>query len=196
MSVTQYEMRFSELDRHAIWFVPTDRERIRRFIDGLNYGLHFVMTREITLGLRFDEVVDIARRLEQVRSREHEEREAKRLPGSGGFSSALFGGQSYHRRGRPCRPAQMACSVHRGALASHGSYSSCPGQSSLSALPAQSSSRALLVQGSSVPVPSSSYFGAGRLVQSPPPLTDQSCFECREFGHMRRYCPRILGGPV
>ncbi|XP_070050408.1 uncharacterized protein [Nicotiana tomentosiformis] len=37
MSVTQYKMRFSELARHAVWLVPTNRERIMRFIDGLTY---------------------------------------------------------------------------------------------------------------------------------------------------------------
>ncbi|XP_070040083.1 uncharacterized protein [Nicotiana tomentosiformis] len=37
MSVTQYEMTFSELAHHAIWLVPIDRERIRRFINGLTY---------------------------------------------------------------------------------------------------------------------------------------------------------------
>ncbi|XP_070046001.1 uncharacterized protein [Nicotiana tomentosiformis] len=40
MSMTQYKMRFSELARHAVWLVPTDMERIRRFIDGLTYQLH------------------------------------------------------------------------------------------------------------------------------------------------------------
>ena len=79
--MSQYDLRFFELARHAIWFVPTERERIMRFIDGLIYGL-----REITTGARFDEVVDIARRLEMVRSQEHEEREAKRPRGSGGFN--------------------------------------------------------------------------------------------------------------
>ncbi|XP_070045149.1 uncharacterized protein [Nicotiana tomentosiformis] len=65
MPVTQYEMRFSELAHHAVWLVPTERERIRRFIDGLNYGLCFVMTQEIASSARFYEVVDIDRRLEQ-----------------------------------------------------------------------------------------------------------------------------------
>ncbi|XP_070045438.1 uncharacterized protein [Nicotiana tomentosiformis] len=68
MFVTQYEMRFSELALHAVWLVPTERERIRRFIDGLHYQLHFVMTRESVSGARFDEVVDIARRLEVFHS--------------------------------------------------------------------------------------------------------------------------------
>ncbi|XP_070057693.1 uncharacterized protein [Nicotiana tomentosiformis] len=61
MSVTRYEMRFSELAHHAVWLDPTDRERIQRFIDGLTYQLRLLMTRERVSGDTFDEVVDIAR---------------------------------------------------------------------------------------------------------------------------------------
>ncbi|XP_070045575.1 uncharacterized protein [Nicotiana tomentosiformis] len=68
MCVTHYEMRFSELAHHAVWLVPTERERIRRFIDGLHYQLYFVMTRESVSSAKFDEVVDIALHLEIVRS--------------------------------------------------------------------------------------------------------------------------------
>ncbi|XP_070040950.1 uncharacterized protein [Nicotiana tomentosiformis] len=127
-------MIFSELAHHAVWLVPTERERFRRFIDGLNYGLRFIMTREIETGARFDEVVDIARCLELVRSQEREEREAKSPHSSGGFSSPSSGGQSHHSRGNPFRPAQMARLVHHGALASHGSYNARMGQSFFSAL--------------------------------------------------------------
>nr|XP_009802049.1 PREDICTED: uncharacterized protein LOC104247675 [Nicotiana sylvestris] len=42
MIVTQYKMRFTNLAHHAVWFIPTKREKIRRFIDGLNYGIRFV----------------------------------------------------------------------------------------------------------------------------------------------------------
>ncbi|XP_070047405.1 uncharacterized protein [Nicotiana tomentosiformis] len=66
MSVTQYEMRFSELAHHAVWLVPTDRERIMRFIDGLMYQLQLLMTREMVSGTTFDEVVDIARQIEMA----------------------------------------------------------------------------------------------------------------------------------
>ncbi|XP_070056991.1 uncharacterized protein [Nicotiana tomentosiformis] len=150
MSVTQYEIRFLKLAHHAVWLVPTERKRIRRFIDSLkaiNYGLRFIMSREIMAGARFDEVVEIAIRQEMVRSQEHEEREAKSPHGSGGFNCASSGGQSHHNRGRPYMPTQMACPVRRGESASHGSYSARLGESSFSALPAQIPSCAPSVQG-------------------------------------------------
>ncbi|XP_070048589.1 uncharacterized protein [Nicotiana tomentosiformis] len=78
MSVMQYEMRFSELAHHAIWLVPTDKKRIMRFIDGLSVQLRLLMTRDRVSGATFDEVVDIARHIEMVRSQERVEREAKR----------------------------------------------------------------------------------------------------------------------
>ncbi|XP_070039574.1 uncharacterized protein [Nicotiana tomentosiformis] len=136
MVVTLYEMRFAKLARHASWLVPTERERIKRFIDGLNYGLRFSMAREVMTGVRFVQVVDIARRLELVLSQEGEEREAKRPQGSSGFSSASSGGQPHHNRGRPYRAAKIARPVHRGASASNGSYIDHLGHSSFSALPA------------------------------------------------------------
>ncbi|XP_070034934.1 uncharacterized protein [Nicotiana tomentosiformis] len=128
MTVTQYEMRFVELTHHTVWLVPTEREKISRFIDGLNYGLCFIMDREVAMGARFDQVVNITRRLELVRSQEHEEQEVKRPRSSGGFSSASSGRQSHHSRGRPYRPAQLARPVHCGASTRHGSYSARPGQ--------------------------------------------------------------------
>ena len=66
MTVSQYELKFSELARHAIWLVPTDRERIGRFVDGLTYHLRILMTRERVMGSMFEEVVDISREIESV----------------------------------------------------------------------------------------------------------------------------------
>ncbi|XP_070040084.1 uncharacterized protein [Nicotiana tomentosiformis] len=136
MSVTQYEMRFSELAHHAVWLVPTDKERIRRFIDGLTYQLRLLMTRESVSGATFDEVVDISRQIEIVHSQERGEGEAKRLHGPGDLSSVPLGGQIYRGRGRSYRHAQTGHPVQRGASSNHGSYSSHQGQPSLGALPA------------------------------------------------------------
>ncbi|XP_070045546.1 uncharacterized protein [Nicotiana tomentosiformis] len=196
LSVTQYEMRFSELARHAVWLVPIDRERIRRFIDGLTYQLWLVMTRERVSGATFDKVVDIARQIEVVHSQERGEREAKRPRGPGDFCGVPSGGQFYRGRGRPYRHAQTGRPVHRGASSSHGSYSSHQGQPFLGSLPAQSSSRASSDQGSFAPGASSSYSGSRGPIQSAPPPVPGSCFECGEFGHMWRQCPRRSGGLV
>ncbi|XP_070031982.1 uncharacterized protein [Nicotiana tomentosiformis] len=196
MSVTQYEMRFLELARHAIWLVPIDRERIRTFIDGLYYQYPFVMTRESVSGATFDELVDIVWRLEMVHSHEREERKAKMPRGSGGFSGVPSKGQSYHSRGRPYRPTQIARLAHRGVSSSHGLYSARSGQSSLSAFPAQSSSHAPSVQGSSAPGSSGSYSGSRITPQYLPPFFERGCFECRELGHVKKFCPHLMGGPA
>ncbi|XP_070029602.1 uncharacterized protein [Nicotiana sylvestris] len=72
-------MRFSELARHAIWLVPTDRERIRR---------------ERLTSATFEEVIDIVREIESVSRQEREERKAKRPQGFGSYSSAPSRGSS------------------------------------------------------------------------------------------------------
>nr|XP_009782195.1 PREDICTED: uncharacterized protein LOC104230974 [Nicotiana sylvestris] len=159
-------MRFFELARHAIWLVPTDRERIRRFIDGLTFQLRVLMTERGCLVQHLKEVVDIAWEIE-----------------------------FHHNKGRPYRHAQTVRPVHRSASSGHGSHSSQQGQSSLSTLPAQSSSRAPSVKGSSMLGSSTSYSGAPGSLQSPPP-TPGSCYECGEFGHIRRKCPHLVGGPA
>ncbi|XP_070052069.1 uncharacterized protein [Nicotiana tomentosiformis] len=130
-----------------------------------------------------------------VRSQERVEREAKRPHGQGGFSGAPSRGQFHHGRGCPFRHAQTARPGHRGALSGHGSHSYQQVHSSLGALPAQSSSRAPSGQGSYMPGPSTSYPGTWGSLQSPTPAPG-SCYECGEFGHMRREYPRIVGGPA
>ncbi|XP_070036354.1 uncharacterized protein [Nicotiana tomentosiformis] len=52
--------------RRTFWLVTTEREKIKRFINGLNQQFHFVMTLGNATGAKFDEVVDSARRLEMV----------------------------------------------------------------------------------------------------------------------------------
>ncbi|XP_070050937.1 uncharacterized protein [Nicotiana tomentosiformis] len=196
LSVTQYEMRFLELARHVVWLVPTEREKIRRFINGLNQQFRFVMTLGNVAGAKFDEVGDSARWLEMVRIQEREEKEAKRPRSPGNSKSVPSGGQPYHNKGRPYRPAQIARPVHRSASASHGSYSARCGQSSLSALPAQSSSCAPSIHGSSILGSSGSYSASRGLPQNLPLFFERDCYECGELGHERKYCPHFSRGPV
>lgn len=37
--MTQYEIRFIELTLHDIFLIPTEKERVRRLIEGLNFGV-------------------------------------------------------------------------------------------------------------------------------------------------------------
>ncbi|XP_070056668.1 uncharacterized protein [Nicotiana tomentosiformis] len=127
-----------------------------------------------------------------VHGQERIVREDKSPLGHGGFSGAPSGGQFQHGRGRYFRQAQSARPFHRGASSGHGSHSSHQGHSLLSALPAQSSSRAPSVQGSSMSGSSTSYLDARGSLQSLPPAPG-SCFECGEFGHIWRQCPRRHG---
>lgn len=60
--MTYYKIRFTNLALYVIWLFPTKREKIRSFIDGLNYRLSFSMAREVEMASRFDQVVNIGRR--------------------------------------------------------------------------------------------------------------------------------------
>ncbi|XP_070040719.1 uncharacterized protein [Nicotiana tomentosiformis] len=180
-------MRFSELVRHDIWLVPTDRERIMRFIDGLTFQLRLLMTRERVSGATFDEVVDIARQIKMVHSQERVEREAKRPRGQGGYSSAPSRSQFQHSRGRHLRHAQTARPFYHGASSGHGSHSHQQVKSSFSALPVQSSHHAPFTQIS----PGSSFGHQEQQFRK-----RMGCFECGDFGHIMRYLPRLLGGTL
>ncbi|XP_070054807.1 uncharacterized protein [Nicotiana tomentosiformis] len=66
MSVLEYVVRFSDLSRHAPTLVSTIRERVCRFIEGLNYGIRFSMAQELEIDNPYQHVVEIARRLESM----------------------------------------------------------------------------------------------------------------------------------
>ncbi|XP_070050327.1 uncharacterized protein [Nicotiana tomentosiformis] len=181
--MTRYEMRFSKLACHAVWLVPTDRERIGRFIDGLTYQLRLLMTTDRVSGATFDKVVDIARQIEMVLSQERREREAKRPRGPGDYSGVPSGGQFHRGRGHSYIHAQTGRPAHRGASASHGSYNAHSGQSSFSALPVLISHHALSAQASA---------GHSSGYQEQQFRQRRGYFKCGEFGHFKRGCPKLL----
>nr|XP_016433328.1 PREDICTED: uncharacterized protein LOC107759831 [Nicotiana tabacum] len=134
-------------------------------------------------GVRFDEVVDIARSVELVRRQEREEREAKRPRSSGGFSSASSGVQPYYSRDRSSRPIHTARHIPRGSSVRHSSYSGRRAQSSFSVLTSQSSYHASSAQGSS---------GNYSDHQGQQLSQRRVCFECGELSHLKKDCPRLL----
>ncbi|XP_070046136.1 uncharacterized protein [Nicotiana tomentosiformis] len=171
-------------------------ESIRRFVDGLTYHLRLLVTRERVFGFTFDEVVDIDRQIEMVHSQERGEGEFKRPRGPGDFSGVPSGGQFYRGWGRPYRHAQTVHLVHCGASSIHGSYSSHQGQSSLTALLAQSTSGAPSVHGSSLPSSSGTYSTSRGPPKNLPAFSERGCFECGYLGHIKRYCPHLMRGPI
>ncbi|XP_070054055.1 uncharacterized protein [Nicotiana tomentosiformis] len=64
MSMSEYVVRFIDLSRHAHVLVFTVRERVRKFIEGLCHDIRFSMARELEMDVPFQQVVEIARRLE------------------------------------------------------------------------------------------------------------------------------------
>nr|XP_033517016.1 uncharacterized protein LOC117281250 isoform X1 [Nicotiana tomentosiformis] len=103
MTVLEYAIRFSELSCHVPTLVPTVRERVQRFSEGLSYDLRFCMTRELQTDTPYQEVVEIARMLECIRGEEREDKETKRSRGSGGFSGFYSSAMIYHGRGSGSR---------------------------------------------------------------------------------------------
>ncbi|XP_070035053.1 uncharacterized protein [Nicotiana tomentosiformis] len=73
MSMTDYEARFSELSRHALMILPTDVERVQRFVAGLHPSIRASMAREVEMGTDYQLVVEIARRIEGYHQRGREQ---------------------------------------------------------------------------------------------------------------------------
>ncbi|XP_070045890.1 uncharacterized protein [Nicotiana tomentosiformis] len=86
MTVIEYAIRFSALARHASALVAIVRERVRRFIEGLNPNNRLSMARELEIYITYQQVVGIARRLEGMLTRDREKRKSKRSQESGTYS--------------------------------------------------------------------------------------------------------------
>ncbi|XP_070002887.1 uncharacterized protein [Nicotiana sylvestris] len=54
MSLTDYEARFSELFRHALIMLPTDIERVWRFVAGLLFGIQATMAQKVEMGTSYE----------------------------------------------------------------------------------------------------------------------------------------------
>ncbi|XP_070007580.1 uncharacterized protein [Nicotiana sylvestris] len=213
ISVTDYKARFSELSRHALMVLPTDAERVRRFVAGLHPSIRASMAREVEMGTEYQLVVEIARRIEGYRQRGREQiQQDKRARFSGEFRGAPARGRGHFGRGQPSRsPYSAPPPPPRGA----------PVRPYFSAIP-ESSYRPPAIQGSfggySGPHDSSdSYFSAmPESLYRPPAIQASSsgstrhqgqpsrqqitaprgCFECGYLGHMMRYCPGFRGKVV
>lgn len=57
MCIVEYEMKFVELSCYATFLIPTETKKVRRFIEGLNYGNRFWMARETKTGTTFSQAM-------------------------------------------------------------------------------------------------------------------------------------------
>lgn len=46
MSVTEYEMRLTDLSHYAGFFIPTEVKKVSKFIEGLNFNINIDMARK------------------------------------------------------------------------------------------------------------------------------------------------------
>lgn len=70
MTITQYEMKLTELSCHATFLILIEKERVWRFIQGVSYSLRFGMTRKVETETTFHQVIQIDGRLDHIHRQE------------------------------------------------------------------------------------------------------------------------------
>ncbi|XP_070046291.1 uncharacterized protein [Nicotiana tomentosiformis] len=136
MTVTQYETRFMDLAHHALILLPTERERVRRFIDGLTYTIRLQIAKKTGGDISFQTAVNVDMRIEMALAQERMQGSDKRPRQFGGFSGASSRGRGTFGRGHPPRTFQSALQASHSVSGSYGPYVSHPDQLSYSAPPA------------------------------------------------------------
>lgn len=121
MTFTQYETKFIDLACHVLVILPTKRERVRRFINGLIQPIRLQMARETGSEISFQEAANVSRRVEIVLSQGGGHGSDKRPRHLGRFSGTSSRGRDSYGRSHHPRPFQSALQVSYGVSGSHGS---------------------------------------------------------------------------
>ncbi|XP_070034338.1 uncharacterized protein [Nicotiana tomentosiformis] len=117
ITASEYAVWFSDLSRHEPALVVIIRERVHRFIEGLNPSIKFSMAPELDMDIAYQRVVGITRRMEGMLTRERDEREAKRSRESGTYSGTRSPAASRQGRGYVGLPVHSALPAASGAPA-------------------------------------------------------------------------------
>ncbi|XP_070023802.1 uncharacterized protein [Nicotiana sylvestris] len=167
MSVTQYETQFIDLARHTIVILPTERERVRSFVDGLVQPIRVQMAMSAGSEITFQETADGARWIELTLSQGGGHGSDKRPCHSGKFSGTSSGGRDSYGRGHPSRPFQSALQASHGTPGGRGSQ------------PQYSDQQLFSSPSAPISAPSLRYSQQSR-----------ACYTCVDVSHIARYCPR------
>ena len=127
MSVAEYEGKFHALARHASMILPTEAERVRRFVKGLIIPIRLGVSQVAASGVPFQKVVDAAKELEMIRREGFEQREGKRTRYSGDYGGAPPRSRGYLGRGyhpQSSRPIHAAIPASEAGYTGHNSSSS------------------------------------------------------------------------
>ncbi|XP_069154406.1 uncharacterized protein [Solanum lycopersicum] len=179
MSVAEYEGIFHALARHASMILPTEAERVRRFVKGLIIPIRLGVSQVASSGVPFQKVVDAAKELEMIRREGFEQREGKRTRYLGDYGGALPRSRGY--LGRGYHP-QSSRPIHAAIPASEAGYTGHNSSSSVHT--SQGSSSRPVVRGGH----------SGHSGSSHQPASRRGCFECGDMGHFVRDCPRTRRG--
>ncbi|XP_069144044.1 uncharacterized protein [Solanum lycopersicum] len=90
MLVEEYQGKFHALASHASMILPTEAERVRRFVKGHIIPIHLRVSQVTASGVPFQKVVDVAKELEMIRREGFEQREGKRTRYSGYYGGVLL----------------------------------------------------------------------------------------------------------
>ena len=99
MSDAEYEGKFHALARHASMILPTEAERVKRFVKGMIILIRLGVSQVAASGVPFQKVVDAAKELEMIRREGFEQREGKRTRYSGDYGGAPPRSRGYLGRG-------------------------------------------------------------------------------------------------
>ncbi|XP_070011116.1 uncharacterized protein [Nicotiana sylvestris] len=125
MTISEYTVHYTSLDRYAPALVSTVREKVRRFNEGLIPSIRSSMARELEMDISYQQVVNIARKDRggmhatergKAGSRERESRrdqgrefeETRRPRRPGRYTDPYFGGRVRHGRGFVGQRVQFA----------------------------------------------------------------------------------------
>ena len=172
MTVAENEVKFTQLSPYAPMMVATERDKCRRFEDGLHYDIRSRLTLSDTR--TYQELRAAATRVERL-LKENERYQAAR---NSKRTAEQSGGESSDRSGKKSRYSTLTRSQGKGDDTGHrGGQSQATGQSSV---------RGLGIATRNIPLCER----CGRPHRGKCRAETGACYLCGEQGHFLRDCPK------